>query len=463
MKAGAWIWAAGGILSLLAATRAPAALGPVYGGSVRLELSSLPDTVDPAHRTSTPSRWPLALVQETLLQADERGRPRPRLAAVVSTSAESREWALQLVDGLIFHDGRAVTASDAARSLRRFLRSASPAAASLASSLDGGGEYRDGRSEMLPGIAVTDERHLVLRTVTADERVLLPLTAVAAAPTSPGGAGAGPFVPSLWTTKRAVLTAFPGHVLGRPLLDEVQITLSGTGGADLRPTPTSDFRVMSSASATLLLVLDTSRPPFDKQTARAAVSAAIDRRQLVQHFLRRGQPARSLLPAALGLPSATAPAASAAAPGRLSGSTVLAVATDVLPAASQRVVAHLEALGLAVNVRPVSPDAIAGSPAAARLLLWSPEIATPGLALAELQALGGHVAPEARRLLAEARASDVSVRDARLSQAEAALLLSQALLPLAAVPVEVHVRPGIHGVGIDAAGILQLADAWREP
>jgi ABC-type transport system substrate-binding protein len=449
---------------LVGASLLQAALGPLYGGVVRLEVANLPDSPAPVPRWSAASRWAPALVHETLVVLDADGQPRPRLATGWVAAADHREWTLTLPEGLVFHDGRSLGAADAVRSLRRFLRSGSPAAWRLADALDGGRDFRRERTEALPGLDAPESGRLVLRTVAPDARVVSLLASPAAALTSPQGAGAGPFVPSLWSTHGATLTAFTGHVQGRPLLDEVKITIAGDGGADLRSAAIArtGWTPVSAGASTLFLILDPHQPPFAAPAARATVSRAIDSGLLVQHFLKRGEPTRSLLPRDLSLGSPTGPRPRP--PVRLEGALTLEVSTDVPPLVSQRVVAHLVALGLSVQAAPAPPGSALIGPHGTRLALWSPEIAEPGEALAELARLvGARFGSEGRRLMEAANGLTGEARRAQLARAEESLLATHVLIPLAAVPVEIHARPGLHDVRIDAAGVLHLEDAWREP
>jgi hypothetical protein len=147
----------------------------------------------------------------------------------------------------------------------------------------------------------------------------------------------------------------------------------------------------------------------------------------------------------------------------VTGTSTLAVGLDVPPVASQRVVAHLTTLGLRVAVVPSSPATVLTAPTHARLVMWSPEVAEAGLALAELAALA-RAGPAARgELSAALDESDPSRRRARLHRAEAALRSEWVLVPLASVPISYRTRPGVHGAVVDLAGRLVLEDAWVEP
>jgi hypothetical protein len=141
----------------------------------------------------------------------------------------------------------------------------------------------------------------------------------------------------------------------------------------------------------------------------------------------------------------------------------MAVSTDVPPLLSQRVVAHLVALGFGVRVVPASPATLAAIPASACLFPFSPEVPEAGLALEELYALGPPL-PAARSLLdAAAREADLDRRRVILYRAEATLRQENVLVPLASIPLALGGRPGIHRLTLDLAGRPSLEDAWVEP
>jgi len=443
-----------------------AALGPRYGGELRVGVMELPASVEPGTERGIGAGLVGGLAHETVVGVDEAGFPSPALAQGWSTAAGGREWTLRLRDAA-FHDGRSVGAADAVRSIRRFLRSSSFVAARMAEGLEGGEAFRAGRREELPGVAAPDAKRIVLRFAQAPALPLAPLAATAAAVTGPTGAGAGPFVPAAPVPgRRLALTAFAGHVRGRPYLDRVEVVT--LPDASSTPSEMASGRVdvapgepgISRLAATLLLILDPSRPPFDRPAARAAVAAAIDRGDLVRHLLPGGDAAPSLLTPALLPPLGLGDTPVA---GRVAGTATLAVGLDVPPVASQRVVAHLTTLGLRVAVVPSSPATVLAAPTHARLSMWSPEVPEAGLALAELAALA-HPGPAAREALAAALdETDPARRRARLHRAEAALRSEWVLVPLASVPVSYRIRPGVHGAAVDLGGRLVLEDAWVEP
>jgi ABC-type transport system substrate-binding protein len=442
-----------------------AALGPRYGGELTVGVRRVPAKgLTPWFPRGEGEPLATRLVHEGLVRLDADGFPVPGLAVRWSAGAGAREWQLELAPGARFHDDAPVVAEDAVRSLRRFLRSGSPAAARLAATLEGGSAFRGRDTEALPGLAALDERRLSLRLLDAQAAPLAPLAAPAAAVVGPRGQGCGAFLPALQVPGRSLaLTAFGSHVRGRPYLDRLNlkaVTDQATarvelreGGLDLALGEPGESRLI----ATLILLLDPSRPPFDRPASRDAVASAFATDAIAALVsgakARPGLLAPPLLPSPLEVP---APA------GTVSGSIMLAVADDVPPLASQRVVAALGALGLRTTAAPVSSDAAPTARAHARLFLWSPEVAEAGLALSELAAVAPHSRIAREALDAAEWELDLDRRRAALAEADAALRADRFLVPLCLLPVTFGARPGVHGARLDASGLL-LEDAWTEP
>jgi hypothetical protein len=149
--------------------------------------------------------------------------------------------------------------------------------------------------------------------------------------------------------------------------------------------------------------------------------------------------------------------------GRLGGDLLLAVARDVPRLASQRVVAHLGALGLRVTALPVDPGTVSPPGAAARLQLFIPEVPEAELALLELRRLVPPVTPTDEPLTQASLERDPNRRRVLLYRAEAALRAGDRLVPLLAVPISCVARAGVHGARVDLRGRLILEDAWVEP
>jgi ABC-type transport system substrate-binding protein len=461
---------------LLWATVSPAALGPRYGGELRVGVAELPSSLAPKALAGTGNRLAQGLVHQTLLGVGTDGQPTPGLAVGWTSAAEGREWTVMIADAALFHDDRVVAAEDAVRSLKAFLRGPSVAAARLARSLEGGAAFRARTSEEIAGIAAPGPRRLVLRFVAPGLRPLAPLASPAAAVTSSGGAGAGPFAPTVVVPgQRLGLTAFAAHTRGRPYLDRLLVAAlpepaalaneAREGRLDLAAGEAG----LDALAATLLLVLDPRRSPFDRAEVRAAVATAIDRVTLVNRLVPGGRPTEDLWPASSEVPDRAppdatppGPAAPPARPALVEGEVALVVSRDVPPLVSQRVVAHLVALGLHVRVVPAAPTDAAAA-ADVRLLAWSPEVPEVSLALEELAALCPP-SPAVRDLLeAAAATTDPDRRQEGLRRAAGALRDLGTLVPLALLPVRFGGSRRVHGARIDGAARLVLEDAWVEP
>ncbi len=448
---------------LLAASTVPAALGPRYGGVLHVHVDVGPASDAPCLPHGDGDRLVAAAVHETLVGIEPGGYPVPALAETWTSTAGGREWRITLRPDARFHDGQPARSEDVVRSLRRFLRSESLAAAVAAERLDGGASFREGSTQDLPGVGAPDPVSVRLRLVAPYPLPFAPLASPLAAITSPGGAGLGPFVPTLRRDGRLALTPFTDHLRGRPFLDGVRLSWSAPG-AQTAPEPadvTTDTAHEGPLAAVLLLLLDPESPPFADPAARRLVAQEVDRQELARRFLPGGVATPSLLPPAVLAPPPERPPDRAG--GRLGGEVLLAVARDVPRLASQRVVAHLGALGLRVTALPVEPGAVGPPGAAARLLLFIPEVPEAELALLELRRLAPSAAAADEPLAQASLERDPNRRRVLLYRAEAALRARDSLVPLAATPLSLVARPGVHGARVDQRGRLILEDAWLEP
>ncbi len=391
-----------------------AALGPAYGGEALVAVRALPDSLQPARPADAVHRLVLGLVHETLVHLADDGRLEPGLARAWSRAADDREWVLELDPNARFHDDDAVSATDALRSLRRFLEGRSPAAILL-------------DERLVPeGLSAPDARHVVLRFREPQPEALLPLASAAAAVTSPSGAGAGPFLPTHRVPgQRLALTAFTEHVRGRPYLDRLTLAVvadEGRRAADVA-TGRADAALDAgsspagaSAFATLVLALDATRPPFHAPAARAAIAAAAQAADVP-----------AFVPGAVSI-AAASPARGALPP---LGPLAMTVADDVPAAASQRLTAVLESLGVLLRIEARSPDAARSANTPLRLLLEAPE--TPG----------GTAAAAERRALSRG--------------------IEGAALPLAALPRRLAMASRLHGAHLGPDGAARVEDAWIAP
>jgi MarR-like DNA-binding transcriptional regulator SgrR of sgrS sRNA len=446
---------------LLAAVPAWAALGPRFGGTVRIGVVALPG-LEPGPAADAPSRLLVSLAHATLVELEGDGTPRPGLAEGWGSAAGGREWTLRLRPAR-FHDGATLRADDAVRALRRMLRSGGVAGDELARSVEGGESFRDGASDDLPGVAAPDDRRLVLRLKAGAPDPLPFLAASAAAVTSPAGSGAGPFAPVPGAAGELRFAPFVDHARGRPFLDAVVLQQSGDPSAAFAAGQVEAAPYVGAAArptATLLLLVDPAREPFGEE-GRARLDRALDRADLVRHVLPGSIPASTLLLPTLLAPLDPPP--DRAVPAPVAGTVELLVDREIPPLASQRLLALVLRTGLQVKVRALPAAEVVATPAPLRLVLFTAEVPTAAAALRELARFAPRQEDLERELAMAAAEPDPDRRRSRLYAAEEMLRRTRTVLPLAFVPAGLRTVPGLHGVVADALGRPRLDDAWLSP
>jgi len=437
------------------------ALGPRYGGRLAIGVLDLDTDGSPSFTRDRGARLLLGLSHETLLALDDAGAIAPSLAQRWSSAAGGREWTLELAETARFHADTPVTADDVVRSLSRFLRSGSPAAALLAARLEGGDAYRRGTSDVLAAISATDVHRVLLRFAAEQATPPAELASPAAAITSADGAGCGPFsLAHVVRGERAALLAFDRHLRGRPFVDSVDLVRYADRPAMRLALEQGKIQAALGESgatarvARLLLLLDPERDLFHSLAARRRVARGFDRDVLVRRFMPEAQTACRLLP------NESARCDSPArldAPNTPDAPLLLNVDSTLNPLASQRVVAHLVALGYRVNVAVLHPDAVVSTPADARLLLWCPEVNESLLALHELALLAGTLKPQQLAVFAAEAAH--GPHQATIDEQERSLLATGAVVPLAVAPLAA-IGPTPLGVNVTPTGVLLLENTW---
>ena len=458
-----WPWLVGALAAVPLLVHA--ALGPRYGGELRIGAIGSSPSLEPGGAAGPTRRMLLALVHETLVRSGADG-PRPSLAASWTAGPDGRDLTLALVPGLRFHDGADITSEAVARSVRRFLRSDSPAAVVLAAALEGGAAFRAGTAAALSGVDTPDATHVQLRfRAPASPWSLLPLASPAAAITSERGAACGPFVPTITAGDDLLFAAFGDHVGGRPFLDRVRVRLvpdarrlaadRRLGRVDLALGPSG----RPHAPGVVVLALNPTRPPFDSKERRLALAAAIDREAIAERVLEGAEPWTRLLP--IDGTSVIEPARESGArrdlPRVAAAAVVLVVDRTLPPLASQRIVAHLADMGLTAQVRALDPDAVRQATAEVRLFVFEPEIDEPVLAAHELASL---LEPADAPLAA--LEPDPAARLAMALEIEERVRTQAALIPLARLSRATDAADEVRGAAADRY-TLRVEDAWTLP
>ena len=286
--------------TLLAAAPTPATAAK--GGMVQVALGAgtLKENLDPATAAGTTNNFTIGQVSETLLNLDpDTWEPGPGLAESWETNADASEWILSLRDAE-WHDGKPLTAMDAAYSLRRHLDK------------DGGSSLYSNFAPFLApdGVEVADARTLKLKLMQPNSFLYLALGAHRAQLIQDGTTGfealvgTGPFRvksykpgqsfeldrnPGYWQSDRPHLDGVRGvaipevagqvrSVVSGPSHIATDVDFTGAKEADRR----DDLEVIFKKSEQILpIVLDVTQAPFDDRRVRDAVKLAIDRQAIV--------------------------------------------------------------------------------------------------------------------------------------------------------------------------------------
>ena len=123
MKRFSWTWFAASsvLLSSILIGAAAAETRPQYGGTLHIAMREAPLSLDPGDVIQPDSfarNNLLALIFETLVTVDERGRVHSALAVDWQAASGKQRWQFRLRRGVKFHDGSALTAEIAASALR---------------------------------------------------------------------------------------------------------------------------------------------------------------------------------------------------------------------------------------------------------------------------------------------------------------------------------------------------------
>ncbi|MFK0023841.1 ABC transporter substrate-binding protein [Streptomyces sp. NPDC090798] len=304
-------WLLTGCTGAAAAPVLPAAAkkgAPDHGGTLRIARppASEAETLDPASALSAYEY--LGALYNRLVRVDANGDLAPDLAESWEPDAQARTWTFRIREGVTFHDGRRLTAADAAYTLRHILdkATASPQAAVLAPLID-------------PKTLRTPDEHTLvvpLKTPNAEFPSLLTHYNCYVVPDGSArsigrtGIGTGPFkLESFAPAGPGRVTAYTDHWQGRPVLDAIAFysvaDMSArsnallAGQVDLLSQTNLDFAtarvVAASSRATVarvknaqwyVLPMLTSEKPFTDVRVRQAMKLAYDPEHVVKVALQ---------------------------------------------------------------------------------------------------------------------------------------------------------------------------------
>ncbi len=243
-------------------------------------------TLDPALATRESELQLVSLLYDPLFLLGPDGRPRPHLVeGQPEISVDGKSWRLQLRQGVLA-GARALTAADAAASLRRLKRG--PSGWLLAAV----------RSIEVEGTA-TLVLHLTRATPTLAWLLAAPAAGISAQLRAGGLAGSGPFKLQGRTPSAIVLRANPTHFAGRPYLDELRFSIFDRASAEVATFQVGTLQLSlhgaavfggkpryataeleGAAQAPVYLALGRGKPYLQDPSFRLALLKGIDRRRL---------------------------------------------------------------------------------------------------------------------------------------------------------------------------------------
>lgn len=259
------------------------------------------EVLDPA----SPNRFfpPIELLYNRLVRLSNSGVPEPDLALSWSADASAQEWTFKLREGVKFHDGKPLTASDVVYTLKHVVdpELGSPGASVL--------EIVD-----VEGLDAPDDQTVVipLKQPHADFPLLLLhyscyVTPEGSADTiATTGIGTGPFkLQELNPEGKTVVVANDEYWEGVPGLAAIEMVSIPDGEARTAALLADqiDYGGVSFGSAELVkrnanlelqsigsgnwlpLVMDVRKPPFDDPKVRMAMKLVVDRQEMVQTVL----------------------------------------------------------------------------------------------------------------------------------------------------------------------------------
>lgn len=294
--------------------------GTAAGGTLTL-YGEAPSTLDPAlARTGTSLEY-IVEIFSGLVAFDPDLNLRPEIARSWDLSADGRTYTFHLRDGVVFHDGRAVTADDFKYSLERACdpSTGSMTAESYLNDIVGVKERVSGSATEITGVKAIDNLTLQITIDAPKEYFLLklayPVAYVVDRTNVESGAdwwthpnGTGPFRLERWQQDDSiVLRRNDSYYLEPPKLERVSYLLwSGIpmrmyeeGQIDVTPVGLGDIEraldVTSPLHSELHVTADFSlsfigfnaaRPPFDDPKVRQAFCHAIDEDKIVRLVLK---------------------------------------------------------------------------------------------------------------------------------------------------------------------------------
>lgn len=305
-------------------------------GYLYLRLSSNPTTLDPALIVDVTGGVIGAKIFNGLVRLDEQLKVVPDIAERWNISEDGKTYTFYLKKGVKFSNGRDITSRDFKYSFERILIPGTRSPNTwILDKIKGAKDFMDGRARDVGGIKIDDEHtfKIILEEPFMPFLNLLCMSAayvIASEDVEKWGAdfsthpaGTGPFVLKEWRHNQYIeLEARDYYFAGKPGIkgivykiipeDLTAVVEFESGNIDVMTIPASEFKkymkspewkgLVSGAPGinTYYLGFNCSRPPFNNQALRNAVSYAIDREKIFNTIYEgRGAPATGPVPSLL--------------------------------------------------------------------------------------------------------------------------------------------------------------------
>lgn len=293
------------------------------GGTATIAQWSEPGNLNPLMFPTTYDENIQELVFARLIRPTETLAFEPDMAEGWEVSEDGRTLTFTLREGLTWHDGQPLTASDVAFTFTAMAHPEYPGGRyAEISVLEGAEEYHAGAADSVSGIQVIDDRTVSLTTVEPYAPILPVIGGIYILPEHVYGAvditswqqdatnrepvGSGPFVFQQWRPGEFIeVTAFDGYWEGRPCLDRLIVRFGDqntmlaallNGEVDAAPVPVDGAANVSSNPNLELFVVDTlsfqyvgtnlRNPLLADPAVRRAMAMAINRDAIVTGLLQ---------------------------------------------------------------------------------------------------------------------------------------------------------------------------------
>jgi peptide/nickel transport system substrate-binding protein len=295
-------------LSLAGCGGAPGSSGDAERLPLRIALHGDPSSLDPHLQSEVVAQSVLGNVYDGLVALDLNMSPIPALAERWE-NPDDLTWRFHLRAGVVFHDGRALTAGDVVASIERMRGHPRSQGAgylvAVESAVATGAATVEVRTAQPYPILLNKLAYVAIVPASAPEQIVRPIGTgpYRFVDYEPGGHLRLEGFAEHWRGPPAepkvefFFLADPEERLRRLLAGELdlinQLPARNVGELEIQP----GFRVAARSSLGVdYLQMSLTTPPFDDPRVRRALDLALDRRQLVEEDLRgQGQPVGQMI------------------------------------------------------------------------------------------------------------------------------------------------------------------------